>query len=177
MRCLYATAHSNTQREITDGSVFYPHMMSAANSTQPHFPSADLSSNQQSSTPRIILSPPYTSYSILRLLLMCSMAYFFRLAWPFSWPSGTPRRSIDLLTTTAEDLQQLLAAGELTSVELVDRCFAQIDRHDDYLRAVLQRNPQARTVAATLDLERKNGRIRGALHGIPILIKVFFTFA
>ncbi|KAL7926094.1 amidase signature domain-containing protein [Trichoderma austrokoningii] len=99
------------------------------------------------------------------------MAFFFRLAWPFSWPSGTPRRSIDLSTATAEDLQQLLKAGELTSVELVDRCFAQIDRHDDYLRAILQRNPQARTVAATLDLERKNGHIRGPLHGIPILIK------
>ncbi|KAL6693352.1 amidase signature domain-containing protein [Trichoderma pleuroticola] len=99
------------------------------------------------------------------------MAYLFRLAWPFSWPSGTPQRSIDLLTATAEDLQQLLKAGELTSVELVDRCFAQIDKHDDYLRAVLQRNPQARTVAATLDLERKNGHIRGPLHGIPILIK------
>lgn len=104
------------------------------------------------------------------------MAYFFRLAWPFSWPSGTSRRSIDLLTATAEDLQQLLTAGELTSVELVDRCFAQIDRHDDYLRAVLQRNPQARAVAAALDLERKNGHLRGPLHGIPILIKVCFTF-
>ncbi|UKZ68356.1 uncharacterized protein TrAtP1_009395 [Trichoderma atroviride] len=128
-----------------------------------------------------MLSPPYTAYSILPhviflLLLMCSMASFFRLVWPFSWPSGTPRRSIDLLTATAEDLQQLLKAGELTSVELVDRCFAQIDKHDNYLRAVLQRNPQARTVAATLDLERKNGHLRGPLHGIPILIKVFFTF-
>ncbi|EHK23114.1 uncharacterized protein TRIVIDRAFT_191664 [Trichoderma virens Gv29-8] len=102
---------------------------------------------------------------------MCSTAYFFRLAWLFSWPSGNSRRSIDLLTATAEDLQQLLKAGELTSVELVDRCFAQIDRHDNYLRAVLQRNPHARTVAATLDLERKNGHLRGPLHGIPILIK------
>lgn len=111
------------------------------------------------------------------LLLMCCMAYFLRLAWPFLWPSRTPRRSIDLLTATAEDLQQLLEDGELTSVELVDRCFAQIERHDHYLRAVLQRNPQARTVAATLDVERKNGRLRGPLHGIPILIKVFFIFA
>ncbi|KAL6789708.1 amidase signature enzyme [Trichoderma sp. SZMC 28012] len=102
---------------------------------------------------------------------MCSMAYFFRLAWPFSWPSGTPRRSIDLLTATAEELQQLLKAGELTSVELVDRFFAQIDKHDNYLRAVLQRNPHARAVAAALDLERKNGHLRGPLHGIPILIK------
>ncbi|PKK54888.1 hypothetical protein CI102_381 [Trichoderma harzianum] len=102
---------------------------------------------------------------------MCSLAYFFRLAWPFPRPSGTPRRTIDLLTATAEDLQQLLTTDELTSVELVDLCFAQMDRHDNYLRAVLQRNPQARTVAAALDLERKNGHLRGPLHGIPILIK------
>ncbi|KAJ4857834.1 amidase domain-containing protein [Trichoderma breve] len=145
--------------------------MSAANNTQPNFPGAHLSSDQESSAPRIMLCPPYTAYSILLLLLMCSMVYFFRLAWPFSWPSGTSRRSIDLLTATAEDLQQLLTAGELTSVELVDRCFAQIDRHDDCLKAVLQKNPQARTVAAALDLERKNGHLRGPLHGIPILIK------
>ncbi|PTB49596.1 hypothetical protein M431DRAFT_500069 [Trichoderma harzianum CBS 226.95] len=102
---------------------------------------------------------------------MCSLAYFFRLAWPFPRPSGTPRRTIDLLTATAEDLQQLLTTDELTSVELVDLCFAQMDRHDNYLRAVLQRNPQARTVAAALDLERKNGHLRGPLHGIPILVK------
>ncbi|UKZ74713.1 hypothetical protein TrVFT333_002383 [Trichoderma virens FT-333] len=147
----------------------------------PNLPGAHVSSDQEPSAPRIMLSPPYTTYSILScviflLLLMCSMAYFFRLAWPFSWPSGNSRRSIDLLTATAEDLQQLLKAGELTSVELIDRCFAQIDRHDDNLRAVLQRNPHARTEAATLDLERENGHLRGPLHGIPILIKVFFTF-
>ncbi|KAK0757115.1 LOW QUALITY PROTEIN: hypothetical protein N5P37_010644 [Trichoderma harzianum] len=118
-----------------------------------------------------MLSPPYTACSILLLILMCSLAYFFRLAWPFPRPSGTPRRTIDLLTATAEDLQQLLTTDELTSVELVDLCFAQMDRHDNYLRAVLQRNPQARTVAAALDLERKNGHLRGPLHGIPILIK------
>lgn len=123
-----------------------------------------------------MLSPPYTACSILLLILMCSLAYFFRLAWPFPRPSGTPRRTIDLLTATAEDLQQLLTTDELTSVELVDLCFAQMDRHDNYLRAVLQRNPQARTVAAALDLERKNGHLRGPLHGIPILVKVCFTF-
>lgn len=128
-----------------------------------------------------MLSPPYTAYNILRrvifpLLIMCSMRYFLRQAWPFSWPLGAPRRSIDLLTATAEDLQQLLKVGGLTSVELIDKGFAQSDRHDDYLKAVLQRNPQARTVAATLDLERQNGHLRRPLHGIPILIKVFFAF-
>ncbi|KAL7916728.1 hypothetical protein GGI35DRAFT_433918 [Trichoderma velutinum] len=57
-----------------------------------------------------MVSPPYTAYCIL-LLLICSIVYFLRLAWPISWLSRTPRRSIDLLTATAEDLQQLLKAA------------------------------------------------------------------
>ena len=39
------------------------------------------------------------------------------------------------------------------------------------LRSVIELNPDALTIADSLDAERKQGRLRGPLHGIPILIK------
>lgn len=43
----------------------------------------------------------------------------------------------------------------------------QVDNHDDYLRAVITRNPKAIEHAAQLDEERARGFIRSPLHGIP----------
>lgn len=71
-------------------------------------------------------------------------------------------------------LQQALASGELTSRALVQQCLdriASMDTHGPMLRAVIETNPDALAIADALDAERKNGRIRGALHGIPLLVK------
>jgi amidase len=46
-----------------------------------------------------------------------------------------------------------------------------LDRTGPTLRAVLEINPDALSIADTLDRERKAGKVRGPLHGIPILIK------
>ncbi len=40
-----------------------------------------------------------------------------------------------------------------------------------YLECVIETNPDALEQALQLDQERKQGRIRGALHGIPVLVK------
>ncbi len=72
------------------------------------------------------------------------------------------------------DLQAAMARGALTSVGLVKRCLAridQIDRHGPRLRSVLELNPQALAIAVSLDAERRATGPRGALHGIPILLK------
>ena len=39
------------------------------------------------------------------------------------------------------------------------------------LNAVIEINPDALTIAEAMDKERKNGKVRGPLHGIPVLIK------
>jgi hypothetical protein len=65
------------------------------------------------------------------------------------------------LTITASDLQDLLAARKVTSVLRVERYIEQISDRNDYLR-------QARTPGA----DRREGRTRGSLHGIPVLIMV-----
>lgn len=72
------------------------------------------------------------------------------------------------------ELQADLAAGKTTSEELVaaylDR-IEEIDRAGVTLRSVLSLNPNAAEDARKLDAERKAGKVRGALHGVPILVK------
>lgn len=83
----------------------------------------------------------------------------------------TPPRLPDY---TIEGLQALFAARRITSQTLVERYFDRIDaidRHGPRLNSVLERNPDARAIARELDRERKAGRVRGPLHGVPVLIK------
>lgn len=85
---------------------------------------------------------------------------------------------LDLLVATAGELEIELVCGNLTSVDLVNACLDQIDRHDGYLHAMISIAPRASLVqqAQKLDDERKNEKIRSKLHGIPILVKVLQPF-
>ena len=47
-----------------------------------------------------------------------------------------------------------------------------IDKNGIKLNAVIELNPDAITIADEMDKERKNGKIRGRMHGIPVLIKI-----
>ncbi|SLM36569.1 Amidase signature domain [Lasallia pustulata] len=80
-------------------------------------------------------------------------------------------KAINPLETTARDLQSALSSGAITSVEIVNVYLAQIERHNDWLRAVLQVAPKHFLLerAGTLDKERQEGLLRGPLHGIPVL--------
>lgn len=72
------------------------------------------------------------------------------------------------------ELQKRMTAGSLTSVELTEAYLARMDEIDTAgprLRSVIERNPDARSIAEGLDKERKDGKIRGPLHGIPVLVK------
>jgi len=75
---------------------------------------------------------------------------------------------------TIEGLQAEMVAGRLTSVALTDaylRRIAEVDQAGPKLNAVIELNPDARAIAQQLDAERLAGRVRGPLHGIPVLIK------
>lgn len=79
-----------------------------------------------------------------------------------------------LLETTIDELQQKMQAGEYTSqsiTKLYLKRIAEIDRKGPTLNAVIEINPDALEIAERMDAERKAGRIRGPLHGIPVLIK------
>jgi len=72
---------------------------------------------------------------------------------------------------SAFELAPQLAAGSLTSVKLVQHLLERIEKYNPKLKAVLALLPDALEQAAALDEERSSGRVRGPLHGLPILIK------
>ncbi len=76
-----------------------------------------------------------------------------------------------LIEATIPELQALMASGALTSEQLTQKYLARIARLNPLLSAVIETNPDALTIAAELDAERRAGHLRGPLHGIPVLVK------
>ncbi|KAF1809484.1 amidase signature enzyme [Eremomyces bilateralis CBS 781.70] len=70
-----------------------------------------------------------------------------------------------------DDLQRAMARGFLNSVQLVQCCLSRDIQTDEYINSVLERNPDVFQIAASLDLERRMGKVRSPLHGIPFLVK------
>jgi amidase len=72
------------------------------------------------------------------------------------------------------EAQAAMTAGRVTARRLVELYLARIeavDRQGPALHQVLELNPDALTIAEALDAERKAKRVRGPLHGVPILLK------
>lgn len=95
--------------------------------------------------------------------------------------SKSPEKSADsfvdkfaLNELTINDLQAKMQSGEYTSEAItqlyLDRIEA-IDRKGPSLNAVIELNPDALAMAKAMDQERKAGKLRGSMHGIPVLIK------
>ena len=75
---------------------------------------------------------------------------------------------------TISGLAQKMQRGELTSHAIVEQYLeriAAIDKSGPAINAVIELNPDALAIADRLDAERKRGKLRGPLHGIPVLIK------
>ena len=80
----------------------------------------------------------------------------------------------ELDEVTVADLQAAMNAGRLTSraiTEMYLRRIEEIDRSGPMLRSVIEINPDALAIAEQIDAERRARKVRGPLHGIPILIK------
>jgi amidase len=82
----------------------------------------------------------------------------------------------DPLVVSAFELSELLNAQAMTSVEIVELYLHQIEQHNRrgrQLRALISVAPKHELlkIAKKLDDERLRGKIRGPLHGIPIVLK------
>jgi len=80
-------------------------------------------------------------------------------------------KTFDLSTATIADIQAAMSAGALTSEKLVSLCLARIQAYEAALHAVIHLNSNALQVARSLDAERSSGKVRSALHGIPVVLK------
>ena len=88
--------------------------------------------------------------------------------------AATSLTDFDLNEVTIADLQQKMKTGELTSRSVTERYLNRIkaiDKAGPKLNSVIETNPDALTIADAMDQERKAGKVRGPLHGIPVLIK------
>ncbi|MGH9245292.1 MAG: amidase [Acidimicrobiales bacterium] len=89
-------------------------------------------------------------------------------------PSAHAVPDIDIAEATIAELQAEMEAGRLSSLVLVRRYLNRIgavDRDGPRLNSILELNPDAEDIAHELDGERRQGHVRGPLHGIPIVLK------
>src|ERR1051325_443731 len=80
----------------------------------------------------------------------------------------------ELEEATIDQLQSWMASGRMTSrsiTQLYLNRIAALDRKGPSLHHAIEVNPDGPSIAASLDRERKAGRVRGPMHGIPILLK------
>ena len=68
-------------------------------------------------------------------------------------------------------MQKAMQEGRITSRQIVEQYLLRIALYNDKLHAVVTVNPKALQEADRLDQERKAGKVRGPLHGIPIALK------
>ena len=90
---------------------------------------------------------------------------------PHPVDAGLAQPATDIVENSIADLASKLASKKETSVSLVDKYTARINALNEQLHAVLEVNGEAAAIAKQLDDERAAGKLRGPLHGIPLLVK------
>ena len=89
-------------------------------------------------------------------------------------PGDDYSKNFPLAEVTIDTLQQKMQSGAWTAesiVKLYLKQIAAIDKKGPQLNAVIEINPDALDIARALDRERRAGKVRGPMHGIPVLIK------
>ena len=93
-------------------------------------------------------------------------------------PTPSPRAAqvpaFELDEVTIAELQQGMKSGKYSAHSIAEKYLARIDALDKKgpaINALIELNPDVLAIADAVDKERKSGRVRGPLHGIPILIK------
>jgi amidase len=88
--------------------------------------------------------------------------------------TGVPARAgerFEVVEASIPEMQAAMAAGRVTARELVTQHLLRIALYEDRINAAIAVNPHALEEADRLDRERREGRVRGPLHGIPIALK------
>ena len=84
------------------------------------------------------------------------------------------RTGFELEESTVAQLQEAMRSGRLSARSITEMYLNQIqelDRRGPVLRAIIEVHPDALEVAERLDEERREGHVRGPLHGIPVILK------
>ena len=82
-----------------------------------------------------------------------------------------PAPPFSVVEASFSDMQRAMAEGRVTSRQLVEQYLQRIALYEERVNATLAVNAKALEEADRLDAERKAGKVRGPLHGIPIALK------
>ncbi|KAI9682136.1 MAG: GPI transamidase component [Caeruleum heppii] len=113
----------------------------------------------------------------MAMLLCARLSILYTLVFGFSFLAAAHliRAAVpalpSLVNVTVDDLARGLENGHFSSVDLVQAYLHRISEVNPTLKAVTQVNPDALKIAKGLDKDRATGKLRGPLHGIPLLIK------
>lgn len=91
-------------------------------------------------------------------------------------PRGAARKApaappFSVVEATIPEMRAAMEQGRVTSRDLVVQYLTRIATYEERLNAVIAVNPRALAEAEARDRERREGRIRGPLHGIPVALK------
>lgn len=106
------------------------------------------------------------------LLIALAVLFSCRTETKKTDPGGS--RKIDIEETTIRQLEAGYKEGRFAVTDVVKAYLQRIDsldRNGPELNSIIAVNPDALQIAAELDRELAEGRIRGPLHGIPVVLK------
>ena len=109
-----------------------------------------------------------TGLAITSLAVSCNPPIAKKSTRPTSY------EDFELNEISIDELQQKMQSGTHTArsiTELYLKRIDDIDKKGPTINSVIEINPDALGIADEMDKERKAGKVRGPLHGIPILIK------
>jgi len=86
-------------------------------------------------------------------------------------PAPEPRAPFSVVEASIDDMRLALEQGRTSSRDIVTQLLVRIATYEDRLNAAIAVNPRALAEADERDRERRAGRIRGPLHGIPVALK------
>lgn len=121
---------------------------------------------------------PRSLRSVPPLLLLLALPSGVLAAPAAGSPASAARAApVPVERAGLDDQRRALDAGATTSVQLVDSYLRRIDAYEEGqagrpgVNAVIAVDRGARAEAARLDAERRRGRTRGPLHGLPVVVK------
>lgn len=89
----------------------------------------------------------------------------------FVAPRALFAAEVPLEEATVASLQAAMTSGQTTAKKITQGYLARIAKIDPQLKSIIELNPDALAIADQMDKERKAGKLRGPLHGIPVVIK------
>jgi amidase len=86
-------------------------------------------------------------------------------------PATATAKPFTVVEASIADMQKAMEEGRVTSRQLVEQYLQRVALYEEKLNATMTVNPNALAEADRLDNERRQGKVRGPLHGIPIALK------